>query len=135
MLELIASAEEPAAKESHWRRVTMLGGDNGAAHTGSVDRRLDPPLGLRLLNELARVCEAGIASLRHCHRVRIDAGSAVEYARTGQLIGCLEQAGLDAEDRIGFPGFQQLQCAGETRRTDHLRIFQGSSKKDLGLGL
>jgi hypothetical protein len=59
----------------------------------------------------------------------------VEDPRIRQLIQRLEQAWLDAEDYVGFPRFQHLQCASETWCSDHHGIFQVASKKNFRLGL
>ena len=78
---------------------------NGAAHSDPFDRRLDQPFGLRVLNELARVCHSEIPSLRHRHSVRIDAGPTVENPRTRQLIRHLEQAWLMLKITSALPDF------------------------------
>lgn len=98
-------------------------GHNGAAHADPLDGPLDQSLGLRVLNELARVYEPEISSLRHHHCVRIDAGPTVENPRTRQLFRRLEQTWLDAEDRVCRPRLQHLQCTGEARCSDHHGIL------------
>src|ERR1044072_8510575 len=89
-------------------------GHNRATHSDPLDRRLDQPFGLRVLNELARIRRAEIPSLRYRHGVRINAGPTVKNARTRELIRHLKQGRFNAGHDVGSPGFERLHCARVT---------------------
>src|SRR5258705_13274652 len=90
----------PWPASSTLTRASLKWSHDGAAHSDPLDRRLDQPLGLRVLDESARERHPEIPSLRHHQSVRIDAGPTVENPRTRQSIRHLEQAWFDAEDDV-----------------------------------
>jgi hypothetical protein len=50
--------------QSEITRLSLSWSHNGAAHSDPLDRRCNEPSGLRLLDELARIPQPGIPSLR-----------------------------------------------------------------------
>src|SRR5260221_11853693 len=77
-----------------------------------------------------RKYQAGLASLRHRNGVRIDAGPSVENSRIGQLLRCLEEARLDAEDGVRFAGLEHLQFGGAGRSPHNFALLPRAGKEN-----
>ena len=86
-------------------------GHRQATHPVALDQARDQAGGLRLLDEVAKQRGAGRVALRRADRLLYRGEAAVKDARAGQRLEVLQQARLEAGERVQPVG-DELLCRG-----------------------